>query len=334
MSASSIILKASQWRTKYIEKASLSPPSRTAVVVGSTSGIGLAISHRLAEQGFKIIAVGRHREGRAEQIVQALADISPCKDNNDDKDTTNSNHHEFVACDCFSLKDTARAAKEILSKHEKIDALVLTQGMATTQGFTPTIDGNDEKLTLHYFSRIAFSLLLLPALSRSTAMANGAVVLSVLSGGVHSPYTGYRDYFSLENNYSISNAANAAGYYNDLGFDVLAKANPSINFFHAAPGFVNTNWGTEFNPILRTFVRCLQPLGRNPSECAEYMSAPTILSSAYGDGLPAKPENSNGIIVIGDKGQSWPLTKQHTEEAMKFVWEKTIDVLKKAGIQV
>jgi NAD(P)-dependent dehydrogenase (short-subunit alcohol dehydrogenase family) len=322
--ASSILQKASAWRTKYIGKAS-SSPSRTAVVVGATSGIGQAISHRLAEQGWKIVAVGRHREGRAEEIVEALVKSSP--------KTDDSVQHIFVACDCFSLKSVQSSAQEIRSKHDgNIDALVLTQGMATAQGFTPTEEGNDEKLTLHYFSRMAFSSLLLPALNKST-MPKGAVVLSVLSGGVHSPYGKYKEDFSLAKNYSIKNAADAAGYYNDLGLDALAHANPKLNFVHAAPGFVNTNWGTEFNPILRALVRCMQPLGKKPSECAEYMVGPTILASAYNDDLPPK-SSDNGVIVMGEKGQSAKLTKAHTEDAIDSVWKSTVETLKKAGITV
>ena len=270
MSISSIMLKASTWRAKYFDKAAIS--SKTAVVVGSTSGIGQAISHRLAEQGWKVIAVGRHREGRSQQILETLDAMTPSGDA-----IATTSHHEFVACDCFSLKDTQRATKEILEKHDTIDALVLTQGMATTQGFTPTVDGNDEKLSLHYFSRIAFSVMLLPALKKST-MAKGSVILSVLSGGVHSPYKYYQEDFHLKKNYSVPNAANAAGFYKDLAFDVLAKENPSVNFVHAAPGFVNTNWGTEFHPILRTVVRCMQPLGRKASDCAEFMVGPTIFA--------------------------------------------------------
>jgi hypothetical protein len=43
---------------------------------------------------------------------------------------------------------------------------------------------------------------------------------------------------SLERTYSIKNAADAAGFYNDLALDSLSRENPSISFQHAAPGFV------------------------------------------------------------------------------------------------
>lgn len=302
--------------------------------MGATSGIGEGIAHRLAEQGWQVIAVGRHREGRAEQIVETLNQLSPPVSSSDGADSPPP-QHSFVACDCFSLKSVKTCANEILEKHSTIDALAMTQGMATTQGFTPTIDGNDEKLTLHYFSRMAFASLLLPAIQKSTLMPGGPVVMSVLSGGVHNPYTQYKEDFSLANkkNYSIKNVADAAGFYNDLGLDALAHANPKVNFVHAAPGFVNTNWGSEFNPILRTMVRCMQPLGKKASDCAEFMVGPTVLASAYDDPLPPK-SSEHGVIVMGENGQPVPLTSAHSKDAIDTAWKRTIDVLKKAGLEI
>jgi len=328
-----ILSKASAYRNKYLPKAFEGKP-KTAVVVGSTSGIGQGISLRLAEQGWNVVAVGRHREGRAESVIQRLTEYTDAVSAGKEGDVVKP-QHSFVPCDCFSLKSVQEAANTILEQHDTIDALVLTQGMATTQAFTPTVDGNDEKLTLHYFSRMAFACLLLPALAKSD-MAKGPVVLSILSGGVHSPYKNYQTDFSLKDTYSISNAANAAGYYNDLGLDALARKNPTMNFFHAAPGFVNTNWGTEFGPVLRAMVRCMQPLGRSPADCAEFMAGPTVLASAYGDDLAPKHEDV-GIICFGaSNGKADPstVTKEHTAEARDFVWQQTMETLKKAGLEV
>ncbi|KAL3928928.1 MAG: hypothetical protein SGBAC_012429, partial [Bacillariaceae sp.] len=164
----------------------------------------------------------------------------------------------------------------------------------------------------------------------------GAVILSVLSGGVHSPYKNYESDFSLKDGYSNNNAANAAGFYNDLGLDALARSNPSMNFIHSAPGFVNTNWGTELNPVLRAMVRCVQNLGRTPADCAEFMAGPSIFASAYGDDLAPKHEDVGVICVGGTAGNAKPstVTKGHTAEARDFVWKKTIETLKAAGLDV
>ncbi|KAL3906773.1 MAG: hypothetical protein SGARI_003847 [Bacillariaceae sp.] len=268
------LLSATAWRAKHLTTAAYQrtmSTRRTAVVVGATSGIGQACAYRLAEQGFLVVAVGRERPGRKEAVVGALKEKS--QQSPGYSDDNKIPEHEFYGCDAFSLADVKKVAQDIQAKHPVVDALVMTQGMATTQGYTPTTEGNDEKLTIHYYSRMALIQSLLPALRKSTMPA---VVLSILSGGVHSPYKHLKDDPSLKSNYSIKNAADAAGFYNDLGLDRLAIDNTDIRFVHSSPGFVNTNWGTEFNPILRGLVRMLQPLGKKPSDCAELMLGPTV----------------------------------------------------------
>lgn len=316
------LLSAQAWRTKYLTRSAFQralSTQKTAVVVGATSGIGEACSHRLAEQGFLVVAVGRDRPGRAEQVVGVLRE----------KSGGESPEHEFYACDAFSLKDVYETGQRIQKKHPKIDALVLSQGMATTQGFAPTKEGNDEKLTLHYYSRMSLIHSLLPALTKS---GMPAVVVSILSGGVHSPFKGYASDPSLKNTYSIQNAADAAGYYNDLGLDRLAIDNPSVKFVHAAPGFINTNWGTEFHPLLRGMVRAFQVFGRSPADCADYMMNPTIIAAEAGDVLPEA--KSSKVVIMGQYGEALDVTKEHTEEAKSSIWKHTVEVLKKAGIPI
>lgn len=335
-------MSASSLRSKYLTTSATSSAlasRRTAVVVGSTSGIGQACAHRLAEQGFTVLAVGRDRPGRAEKVVAALTAKSEysLEASSESEDSRPSPKHEFYPCDAFSLASVASTARSILSAHPSIDAIVLSQGMATVQSFTPTVDGNDEKLTLHYWSRMAFTTMLLPALRKST-MPGGGVVLSVLSAGVHSPYKSYKTDPELKENYSIANAANFAGYYNDLGLDYLARqrSNEGINFVHAAPGFVNTNWGTEFPWYMRGVVRTLQPLGRSPSTCAEYMLGPTVFAcSEEKDGTMGltRPGGADvGVFIMDSNGREGTLTSMHTDEARTFVWDVTVDVLKRAGI--
>lgn len=354
--------KALPLRTKYWTAAAYKrviSKQRTAVVVGATSGIGEACAHRLAEQGFLVIAVGRDRPGRAEAVVAALTEASNESVNSliaAADSTTSTKHsdsapaHEFYACDAFSLKSVQETAQKIQARHPKIDALVMTQGMATTQGFTPTPgEGNDEKLTLHYYSRMAMLYCLLPALLTKTNSDDGmpAVVVSVLSGGVHSAYKNYSKDPSLKDSYSIKNAADAAGYYNDLGLDQFALDNlkkrqadnntRELCVVHAAPGFVNTNWGTEFHPVLRSMVRFVQGWGgKAPADCAEFLMGSTVVVAEAGDDLPKRLDNNNssGIYVVGQYGEPAALTKDHTPEARDFIWKHTKKVLQKAGISI
>lgn len=87
--------------------------------------------------------------------------------------------------------------------------------------------------------------------------------MSVLSAGIHSPYAEYKTDFELKNNYSIKNAADSAGFYNDLALDALSEEseNKAIKFIHVAPGFVRSNWGTEMPWYIRGPLRVIQLLG-------------------------------------------------------------------------
>lgn len=297
---------------------------RKAVVVGATNGIGKACAHRLAGAGFNIIAVGRDKPGRAEALISELNDKSP---------PNSSPSHEFRPCDAFSLGAVKECAEGIVKDHGSIDAVVMSQGMATIQSFTPTIDGNDEKMTLHYWSRMAFADLLLPSLRKST-MPGGSCVMSILSGGVHKPYKNYKTDPLLKKSYSVQNAADSAGYYNDLFLDSIARreGNQKIQFIHAAPGVVNSNWGTELPWYMRFPVRCMQSIvAKDPAKCAEFMCDPIVKSAS---GTITRESQEPGLFILNEDATEGTLTKGHTKEAMETVWKFTTDILGKVGIDI
>jgi NAD(P)-dependent dehydrogenase (short-subunit alcohol dehydrogenase family) len=298
--------------------------TRKAVVVGATNGIGKACSHRLAEEGFNVIAVGREKAGRAEAILSELNAKSP---------TGSTPSHEFRPCDAFSLGAVKECAEGIVKDHDCIDALVMTQGMATIQSFTETVDGNDEKITLHYWSRMAFADRLLPSL-RKSSMPGGSCVLSILSGGIHSPYEKYATDPFMTESYSSQSAADSAGFYTDLFMDSMAKrqGNDNIRFIHAFPGVVNSNWGTELPWYLRFPVRCLQSMiAMDPAKCAANMCDPIGKSTT---GSIVKEGQDPRIFILNKDATEGKLTKAHTKEAMDTVWNLTADVLGKVGIDI
>lgn len=286
--------------------AMLNLQNKHAVVVGATSGIGEGIASRLAKAKVSVTVIGRNQT-RGKEVVDKLTTLSG--------DST-STKHEFLSCDSFSMNNIIKACDEIKNKPDaKVDILVLTQGMATTQGRTDTLEGIDQKLALHYFGRMMFIRELLPLLRQ----AENGKVLSVFSAGVHSPYTRYASDFSLQQ-YSLKDAADAAGFYNDLGLDGYSQQpeNASIAFIHAAPGFVNTNWGSEMPWYLKSAVRLIQPFGRSIDDCGEVMCDP--LFTYHG----------NGLVLIDQNANPTKVTKLHTPEAREFVFQQTMKVLQDA----
>jgi len=309
-------------------QAAIKMTPRRAVVVGATNGIGKACANRLAGAGFNVIAVGRDKPGRAEAVISEL---------NENSSPDASPSHEFRPCDACSLEAVKECAEGIVRDHQQIDALVTTQGMTTVQSFTPTVDGNDEKTTLHYWSRMAFADRLLPSLRNST-MPGGSCVMSILSGGVHNPYMNFKTDPLLTQSYSVQNAADAAGYYNDLFLDSMARreGNHKIQFIHAAPGFVNTNWGTELPWFMRYMVRCMQSVfAKDAAKCAELMCDPIMRSVNDNSNISSSQEGKEpGLYILNEDATEGKVTEVHTKEAMETVWNFTAEILGKAGIDI
>ena len=71
------------------------------------------------------------------------------------------------------------------------------------------------------------------------AQAEAPRVMSILSAGVHSPYAKYAEDPELsQGSYSIKNAADAGGFYNDIFLDVFAERwgrRPTVFYINRIP---------------------------------------------------------------------------------------------------
>jgi NAD(P)-dependent dehydrogenase (short-subunit alcohol dehydrogenase family) len=308
----------------------MSAPARHALVVGGTSGIGQGIALALARRGDIQVTIAGRSEQRGAEIVQQLSALSSAPKDKDGHPQQQQQQqqqyqlqHQFLSINAFDLE----SVKELANKHSnisknnehKVDLLVMTQGMATLQGYTPTVnDGIDEKLQLHVFSRFYLAKLLAPHMKEESR------ILTVLSAGVHGKYQHVETDFELQQNYSIQNAADAAGYYTDALFQQLQEQHPTLTIAHAAPGFVNTNWGTEMPWILRKlFLRPLQSLfGKSLEQCGE------TLTKAWLDDIPEHRysliDEQGQIININSKVDG---SMKHTPEERDIIWNKTMLLL-------
>jgi len=280
--------------------------SKQALCVGGTSGIGKGIAIRFAQEKVNVTIMGRN-EKVGKEIVSEMKELNP------------EGKYEMIVCDASSMKEIAKACDEYKRQHDRLDYCILSQGIATIEGRNETKEGIDTKLALHYYGRIMF-VKQLNDLMRETSKQTDVRVLTVLSAGFHSPYTKLDD-LDLKKNYSLSNAANAAGYYNDLAMDQLSRepGNENIAFIHVAPGFVNTNWGNDFPFYLRWPAQLLRPFGSSPAQCAANM-----MKGLTGDAM------RRGFHLMNSKGEETTTTKMHTDMYREAVWKHTNELLTKA----
>ncbi|KAF0685259.1 Aste57867_22821 [Aphanomyces stellatus] len=271
-------------------------PGQTVLLVGATSGIGEAMARRLAQAKFNVVVAGRSVE-RGNAVVAALAAAHP------------DGAHRFVPLDAQYVRNIRGLSHEV----PQIDKLVFTQGIATIQGRTPTSEGIDQKMALHYYGRMALIQEFLPLLRESRQSPR---VLSVFSAGVHKSYDGLRDDPEMTSSYTLQNAANAAGFYNDLMLDAWSvdPANAAIAFGHAAPGIVATNWGTEMPWVIRALLKPLKAVfAKSANESAEFM-CDFLLDPAVAPGQ---------LHLIDQYGQPAARTELHTDAARDFIRQHT-----------
>ncbi|CAF0926407.1 unnamed protein product [Didymodactylos carnosus] len=278
-------------RTSNARILSSLKPSPNVVVVGGTSGIGRGIALSIAQHcpSANITIVGRN-ESAANAILSQLG-----------------SNPKFIRADVSLMSEIRAATKKISA----VDMLILTQGILTMAGRTPTTENIDNKLALHYYGRVLFVQELLPLLRSSQ---NGSKVLFVLDGVNGNPSKINWNDMALENTYSLSSAANHALSFTDLVIHYLAsqQENTNITFTHAFPGVVRTPIADNLPFWARLPIKCglALGLGVSPEDCAEFM--------IYG-----MLGTDKGSRCINDKGETVTKKSPIQEEMVAKVWEHT-----------
>ena len=183
------------------------PP--VAVFVGGTSGIGQGMAEVFANNtkgNSHIIIVGRNRDA-AEKILASMP-----------KPESGAVTREFVQCDATLMKNVATASQDILSRHPKINYLVMSPGIMTLAGRDETTEGIDKKLAVHYYARWKFLDDLLPGLKKAAEANEKVAVMSVLAPAAGGAID-LKD-LALKNSFSVTKAALVTPTYNDMMMEV------------------------------------------------------------------------------------------------------------------
>jgi NAD(P)-dependent dehydrogenase (short-subunit alcohol dehydrogenase family) len=274
--------------------AALTPPPNV-VVVGGTAGIGRAIALSIGKYSpsANITIIGRNQSA-ADSVLATLGSRS-----------------KFLAADASLMSEIRNVTKKI----DAVDILVLTQGILTMNGRTPTTEDIDKKLALHFYGRTLFVQELLPLLRQSPS---GGKVLFVLDSVNGNPSKVNWDDMALEKTYSLMGAAMHATTFTDVMIQYFASKpeNQNITFTHAYPGAVRTTLADSLPFYLRYPAKAVMALGvgTSPEDCAEYMVHGLL-------------ETKKGFRYVDNKGEPVTKAKQIDSDMINKVWEHTSQII-------
>jgi NAD(P)-dependent dehydrogenase (short-subunit alcohol dehydrogenase family) len=201
-----------------------------AVVTGASSGIGLEAARALAQQGFRVIGVGRDPGRCAAAEADLAASGAPV---------------EMLRADLSLLAEVDRLAEEIAGKVERIDVLVNNAGgMAREQAMTA--EGFEANYAANFVGPFALTARLLPLLRKAAADAPQGRVRIVNTASDGSEMIPGIDLADLQNlgNWNVGAAYCSGKLANVLHARALAPrlAADGIVAHSVHPGTVGTNF--------------------------------------------------------------------------------------------
>jgi len=144
-------------------------PYKTALVIGATSGIGLALAEKMIENGTHVLAVGRRHEN-----LDAFAQ----KHGNEKVST--------MKFDITNLAGIPDFVNQVEKEHPNLDCILLNSGMQRKLDFTKPeeidLDMMNEEFTTNYLSYIHLTTHLLPVLKRQSQQDIPSSLIFMSSG--------------------------------------------------------------------------------------------------------------------------------------------------------
>jgi NAD(P)-dependent dehydrogenase (short-subunit alcohol dehydrogenase family) len=128
---------------------------RTALVTGSTDGVGRVVAKRLAQDGMRVLVHGRDRR-RGERLA---ADIKAA-----------AGAAEFLAADFAALAEVWRLAEAVGKTTDRLDLLINNAGIGSAGPKGPretSADGYELRFAVNYLAGFLLTHLLLPLMRKS-----------------------------------------------------------------------------------------------------------------------------------------------------------------------
>ncbi len=279
---------------------------KNIVITGANSGIGKAISLRLAREGVNVIMVCRDAlRGQA-----AKDEI---------KEASGSSSIQLYIADLSSIESIKTLGNDLCSDFDKIDVLINNAGVISPKRQV-TVDGLENQFAVNYIAPLVLSTLLKTKL----ALSDDGRIINV-SSGAHKAGKLYLDDLQLKDNYRAFRAYGqsklAVTMLTMLQAKVYKNLGISVNCFH--PGAVGTSISVDRDTESRLrLMKWLSIFMLTPDE-----GAITAIHLALNKSL----EHSTGGYYYKNKLAK---TNQKVEDELlkQQLLKKTFDLLRPFGI--
>jgi NAD(P)-dependent dehydrogenase (short-subunit alcohol dehydrogenase family) len=140
------------WDAAHWAKLGVSLRGRTAMVTGSTDGLGVELARQLGALGALVIVHGRNSE-RGEEVVRAIRAAGP-------------GDAVFYRADLGSLAEVRALAEQVRSRHDRLHLLINNAAAVggNSKERRTSADGHELAFAVNYLSHFLLTQLLLPRL--------------------------------------------------------------------------------------------------------------------------------------------------------------------------
>ncbi|WP_412749341.1 SDR family NAD(P)-dependent oxidoreductase [Krasilnikovia sp. M28-CT-15] len=206
--------------------------TRTVVVTGASSGVGLAAAKLFAQRGDQVVMVGRDPQRLADAVGQV-------------REAGGGREPDAMRADFAVLDDVRRLADHVLGAYPKVDVLANNAG-GMTATYRRTVDGYESTIQANHLAAFLLTSLLREHL-RDGRVVNTAS--DAHSRGDLDPedFVSSPERFRMWQAYGSSKAANIAFAAE------AARRWPDIVSVSFHPGVVRSNFGD--GPMFRLFYR-------------------------------------------------------------------------------
>ena len=137
---------------------------KTALVTGSTDGVGRFVARKLGQAGARVLVHGRDAERGARVVAEIEASGGAAS---------------FLAADLSSLGEVRRLAGAVQATVGRLDILINNAGIGTAGPLQTSAEGFELRFTVNYLAGFLLTLLLLPLVKNSAP----ARIVNVSSAG-------------------------------------------------------------------------------------------------------------------------------------------------------